>query len=111
MTFATARRSARKSLISCSRAASSGARKIDEGCTVAMTMRRERREDHLPTLLGDPEVRRDESLGSSGSEADDHLGLQDTDPGIQPPAARGNLAPVRLFVKPSLAGPAPLEVF
>ena len=37
MTFSTARRSATKSFISRSRAAPSGARRIDDGWTVAMT--------------------------------------------------------------------------
>ena len=70
----------------------------------------ERRGHYLSTLPRHAEVAAEQGLGSGGAQADDDVGLDSGDLGLQPGYARGYLFPVWALVNPPLASRRPLEV-
>jgi hypothetical protein len=65
----------------------------------------------LAALPGDFEFGPKQSLGGSGSEANDHLGFDQTDFGFEPGTAGSDFASIRLFVNATFAARFPFEMF
>lgn len=64
----------------------------------------------LSTLLGDLEFGPEQGFGRGRAQADQHLGFDQIDLGLQPGQARTNLASIGRLVQPPTAASLPLEV-
>jgi hypothetical protein len=66
--------------------------------------------EEFAAVLRDAEVAAEEGLCGGGTEAHDDLGLEESDFGVEPNAAGGNLERVGFFVDAALAAKLPFEM-
>jgi hypothetical protein len=66
--------------------------------------------DRTATLTRDPEILAEQRLCRHGPHRHEHARLHDPELRLEPRVARGDLAPARLLVDPTLAARRPLEV-
>ncbi len=90
--FAIFRRSATNARISSRRDSSSGARRIDDGCTVAVTSGASGDVDERAALLRHLEVPAQQRLRGGRAETDQHPRLHQRDLGLEPRTAGADLA-------------------
>ncbi len=94
------------------RLTSSGARKIDDGCTVANTFEAAGCEgQQLTALLGHPKISSQKRLRRRRAQTHDHFRSHQRDLCIQPLAAGRNLNGIWFLMNTPLTARLPFEVF
>ena len=108
---ATTERSRTNASVSISRVASSGARRIEEGCTVAVTAGASGESTKIPRCFVTRKLGPRSAWAAVAPEAHEDLRLDQAQLRIQPRPAGGDLLEIRLLVDPALASRLPVEVF
>ena len=71
---------------------------------------RERRFEKFAAMLGDSEIAAEQGLGGGGTEADDYLGFEGCNFGLEPGAAGFNFRGAGLFVDAAFSSWFPFEM-
>src|ERR1700730_13240982 len=67
--------------------------------------------DKFAAMLRDAKILAEKRLGGGGAEADNHFGMNSSDLGIKPRAARGDFGGIGFFVDAAFSPGLPFEMF